>query len=272
NIDGAIRVIKSKEALVLAQVLIGGLFFAAAARGLQVAQWLSPLLLGATLALQHRSVWFAALVGVLTRFMAVRSKQSSTASQLLLVAAIVGVTAIPLVFSEKLSGLTQQIQQSAERALQGRDTTHERLSNWKSLIKLWYQGGAKSIVIGQSFGADSSRYVEEEGGRGVRKITYFAHNLFVQTLYTTGLVGLTALLAAFTYVMRGLYRLTREGVGGMDTQILLVIVVMQMAYYVPYQTDYLQSLLFGVALSYVAMRLPRKAPASVNIPAAVSRA
>ena len=271
NIDGPIRVIKSNEALVLAEVLVGGLFFAAIARGLYVSLWLSPLFLGAVLALQHRSVWLAALVGGLTRFLVVRSKQSSIASQLLLVAAIVGVTSIPMVFSEKLSGLTEQVQHSAERALEGHDTTHERFSNWKSTIQLWYKGGAKSIVIGQSFGSDVSRYVEDEEGRA-KKISYYAHNIYVQTLYNTGLVGLAAMLAAFAYVVRGLYRLNRDGVGGATTQILLVLMVMQMAYYVPYGTDYLQSLLFGVALSYVAIRLPRKAPVPVNIPVAMGQA
>lgn len=271
NPDGAIRVIRSHEALVLAQVLVGGLFFAAASRGLHVALWLSPLLLGSMLALQHRSVWLAALVGGLARFLVVRSKQSSTASQLLLVVAIVGITSIPLVFSDKLSGVTQQVQHSAERALGGRDTTHERFSNWKSMIQLWYQGGPKSIVIGQSFGADSSRYVEDEKGSS-RKINYYAHNLYVQTLYNTGLAGLTAMLAAFSYVVRGLYRLNRDGVGGVETQVLLVLMIMQMAYYVPYGTDYLQGLLFGVALSYVAACSPRKAPVSVNAPVAPSQA
>jgi hypothetical protein len=271
NPDGEIRVIKSNEALILAQVLIGGLFFAAAARGLHLAQWLSPLLLGAVFALQHRSVWLAALVGGLTRFLVVRSKQSSTVSQLLLVAAIVGVTSIPLVFSEKLSGLTEQVQSSAERALGGHDTTHERFSNWKSLIELWYQGGAKSIVIGRSFGSDITRYVEDEKG-GAKKISYYAHNIYVQTLYNTGLVGLAALLLAFAYVVRGLYRLNRDGEGGTETQILLVLIIMQMAYYVPYGTDYLQGLLFGVALSYVAMHQTRKVTASVNVPVAVGQA
>jgi len=270
NIDGAIRVIKSNEALVLAEVLVGGLFFAAAARGLYVAQWLSPILLGAVLALQHRSVWLAMLVGGLTRFLVVRSKQSSSASQLLLVLAILGVTSLPMLFSDKLSGITQQVQQSAERALEGRDTTHARFSNWKSMIQLWYQGGAKSIVIGQSFGADSSRYIEDEEG-GTRKVSYYAHNLFIQTLYNTGLVGLSAMLAAFAYVARGLYRLNRDGVGGTTTQILLVIMAMQMAYYVPYGQDYLQSLLFGVALSFVAMRLPRKASEPVHAPVTVGQ-
>ena len=36
--------------------------------------------------------------------------------------------------------------------------------------------------------------------------------------------------------------------------ILLVIVVMQLVYYVPYGTDYLQQLVLGCALAYVASR------------------
>lgn len=255
NIDGAIRVIKSNEALVLAQVLVAGVFFAAAARGLLAARWFSPLLLGGVIALQHRSVWLAALVGTMTRFLLVRSRGAS-ASQMFLIAAIVGVTSVPLVFSERLAGLTGQVQESAQRALQGRDTTAERFSNWKSLLQLWYQGGAKSIVFGQSFGTDSSRYVETKEG-GVRKISYYAHNLYVQTLYNTGLVGLAAMLAAFAYVARGLYQMNREGQGGVEAQVLLVLMSTQMAYYVPYGTDYLQSLLFGVALSYVAAHRQR---------------
>lgn len=126
-------------------------------------------------------------------------------------------------------------------------------------------------MIGQSFGADSSRYVEDEKGAS-KKISYYAHNLFVQTLYNTGLVGLSAMLAAFAYVIRGLYRLNRDGVGGTETQILLVLILMQMAYYIPYGEDYLQGLLFGVALAYVAAHSPRKVPVLVNTPVAMSRA
>lgn len=258
NIDGAIRVIKSNEALVLAQILIAGIFFSTASRGLGIAQWLSPLLLGLVLALQHRSVWLAMLIGGLARFLIVRSRAASATSQLILVGAIIGITLTPMIFSDRFSGLTDQVQSSAERALEGTDTTGERLSNWKSLIQLWYEGGPKSILIGQSFGTDSTRYVDKDEG-GVAEINYYAHNLYVQTLYNTGLVGLFALLWIFAYVIRGLYLLNRDGQGGVTTQALLVLMLMQVAYYVPYGTDYLQSVLFGVCLSYVATRSSAKA-------------
>lgn len=251
NIDGPIRVIKSGDALVIAQVLVAGLFFVGAARGFTVARFIAPVLLGTVLVLQHRSVWLSALVGVLVRLLLGRSKSGSTLSQVILLAGIVAVTAVPLVFSDKLSGVTQQVEMSAARALAGQDTAGERLQSWREMVKKWYGAGVRSIVIGQSFGADTSRYVRDSRGE-MRKIDYTAHNLYVQTLFNTGLLGLLAFLAATWYIVAGLYRICRDGRGGTEADVLLVLIVMQLAYYVPYGTEYLQSFLFGTALAYVA--------------------
>lgn len=251
NVDGPIRVIYSNQALVIAQVLVAGFFFASASRGFTVARFLSPVLLGTALVLQHRSVWLAALVGVLVRLLLGRSKSGSPFGQLMIVAGIVAATAVPLAFTEKLSGVTQQIGASTTSALEGEGTTGERLRSWNEMVKNWYGAGVRSIVIGQSFGTDNSRYVTD--GRGAtRKIDYMAHNLFVQTLFNTGLLGLLAFLAATSYLVRGLYRICRDGHGGTEAEVLLVLIAMQLAYYVPYGTDYLQSFLFGIALAYVA--------------------
>lgn len=253
NIDGPIRVLHSNEALVIAQVFVAGLFFFAASRGFALARMFSPFLLASVLALQHRSVWLSVLVGILARLLLGRSKSGSAFSQLVLLAGIVAMTAVPLVFSDKLSGITQQVERSAARALAGQDTTGERLNSWREIIKNWYGAGARSIVIGQSFGTDNTRYVEDSRG-GSRKINYMAHNFYVQTLFNTGLLGLLCFLAAAGYVVSGLYRISRDGRGGIEAEVLLVLVVMQLAYYVPYGTDYLQSFLFGIALAYVATK------------------
>lgn len=251
NIDGPIRVIYSNQALVIAQVLVAGFFFATASRGFAVARFLSPVLLGVVLVLQHRSVWLAGLISVLVRLLLGRSKSGSPFGQLLIIAGIVAVTAVPLVFIEKLSDVTQQIGASTTSALEGEGTTGERLRSWNEIVRNWYGAGVRSIVIGQSFGTDNSRYVTD--GRGAtRKIDYMAHNLYVQTLFNTGLLGLLAFLAATWYVIGGLYRIFQDGRGGTEAEVLLVLIVMQLAYYVPYGTDYLQSFLFGIALAYVA--------------------
>jgi len=251
NIDGPIRVVYSNHALVIAQVLIGGLFFTAASYGFNMARLCAPVLLGSVLVLQHRSIWLAGMVGILVRFLLGKSKSGSASSQLLLIAAIVVVTAFPLAFNSKLSGVTEQLGASATRALSGKDTTSERLNSWQEIIKNWYGAGVRSILIGQSFGADNTRYVKDSRGL-TRKITYTAHNFYVQTLFNTGLLGLMSFLIAARYVMVGLYRICRDGRGGVEAEVMLVLIAMQLAYFVPYGSDYLQSFIFGVALAYVA--------------------
>ncbi len=225
--------------------------FENAENGFTVARLFAPLLLGMVLVLQHRAVWLAALVGVMVRLMLGRSKSGSALSQVFLLFVIVAVTAVPLIFSEKLSGVTQQVGVSASQALSGQGTTGERLNSWKEIIRNWYGAGVRSVVIGQSFGTDNSRYVRDSRG-ATRKINYIAHNLYVQTLFNTGLLGLLAFLAATRYILVGLYRICRDDRGGIEAEVLLVLIVMQLAYYIPYGTDYLQSFLFGIALAYVA--------------------
>ena len=251
NNDGPIRVIRSYEALVLAQVLVASLFFARGSGWLVMARAISPILLAAVVVLQHRSVWVAALAGLLASLFVSRLQKGPALGQTLLLLGIVVTTSLPMVLSDKLSGVSGQITSSAGAALGEHGSAGERLSSWKEIVNNWAAAGPRSIAIGQSFGTDPSRFVRDEAGV-IRKLEYTAHNMYVQTLFNTGLVGLGAFLVAAAYVVRGLYRICASGKGGAPAQALLVLIIMQLVYYLPYGTDYLQSLIFGVALSYVA--------------------
>lgn len=262
NIDGSIRVIYSNSSLVIAQVFVVGMFFAAVARGFTIAKYLAPVLFGVTLALQHRSVWLAALAGVLVFFMLMRSKSGSMSSQLLLLAGIVAVTATPMLLSDKVSGVTEQIGMSANRALHGESTTGARWNNWKATLDQWSHGGIKTVLIGHNYGGDTTRIVEN-GNSGTVKITYAAHNLYVETLTSFGVLGLLAFFAANWYVLLGLYRIHRDGGDSAETDVLLVLMVMQLTYYVAYGADYLQCFIFGVSLAYVASY--KVSSSSVNV-------
>lgn len=251
NIDGPIRVIYSNHALVIAQVMVAAFFFALATGGFAISQLLSPLLLGMVIVLQHRSVWLAAMAGVLARFLLGKMKGGSTVRQLAFVAAIAAITAIPLAFNQGLSTVSQQVSNSAAGALSGGGTGGERLQSWGEIIKNWYGAGARSIVIGQSFGSDNTRTVTDNRGES-KQISYIAHNLYVQTLFNTGLLGLAAYLIAWAHVIFELHRICRTPRDDVFAEVLFVLIVMQTTYYVPYGVDYLQALIFGVALAYVA--------------------
>ncbi len=269
NTDGAIRVVRSYEALVLGQVFVAGLLFASFSRGALVARFIAPLTLAGVLALQHRSVWLAVLVGVMAGLFVARSRTGSKLGQVLLLAGIVTVTALPMAFSSKLSSVTQEVASAAERGVDGDGSVGERLDNWQGLIKLWAAGGPRSLVFGQSFGSDATRYVRDTVHGGEHKIGYFAHNHYVQTLFNLGLAGLFAFLAATWYAARGLYRRCASKEGDPLAEALLTLLLMQLAYYVPYGTDYLQSVLLGLCIAYVAgcERVARAATPAARPPA-----
>ena len=252
NEDGAIRVIRSYETVVMAQVFVVGLFFAVLGRGAMVARFVAPVTLGFVIALQHRSVWLSLMVGVMTALFVARSRTGSKAGQIVMLAAIVGLTSLPLVFSSALSGVTDQVASSADRAVDGDGTVGERFDNWQGMIQLWAAGGPRALVFGQGFGADATRYVHDNVHGGEHKINYYAHNHYVQTLFSLGLLGVFAFVAVSWYAARGLYRRCASEEGDPTAEALLTLLLMQLAYYVPYGTDYWQSVILGVCIAYVA--------------------
>lgn len=269
NNDGAIRVIRSFEALVLAQLLVVGLFFGSVGAGPRLVRFLSPLLLAAVVALQHRSVWVAALAGVLAAMLVGRSRTGSRLGQIALLASVLAITAMPALFSDQLGGVTGQVTSSAGNAIALQGTAGERLDGWSDIVKRWAGAGPRSIAIGQSFGTDNSRYVHDSTHGGFRKVDYFAHNFYVQSLFNMGLLGVLAFVVMAGQVVLNLYRRCAAGTGGPAVQALLVLVLMQLVYYVPYGVDYLQNILLGLGLGLTARQ---HAGTGESAPAAGSRA
>jgi hypothetical protein len=251
NVDGAIRVIRSFETLVLAQTLVAGLFFAraAGASGLLIARVLSPLLLAAVLVLQHRSVWVAAAAGLLSSLFILRLQKGSVLGQIFLLVCIAVTTSLPLFLTDELSGVGGQITKSADAALSTQGSANERVDSWKGIIGNWAEAGPKSVAIGQSFGSDTTRFVQNDAGVTL-KINYTAHNMYIQTLSNTGLLGLGSFLWVSVFLLMALYRICASSQGTSADQVLLVFVLMQLVYYIPYGTDYFQGMIFGIALVY----------------------
>ncbi len=253
--DGPTRVIASHQTLWLAQLLIVGLFFTPLGRAAQVARWLAPLWLVAVLALQHRSVWVALAIGVVCALALAPTVQASRAGQLGALIIVIVLTALPLVYSERLSGVTQEIGRSAATAVAGQGTVHSRLQDWRQTLGDWSRAGPRALWVGYGFGRDTARIIVNEQGER-RLITFGAHNHYITMLTQTGLLGLACFLAVALGTARGLYRLCRagEGAASVAASVLLVWLVMQLAYYVPYAGDTLQHALLGVALALVATR------------------
>lgn len=262
NVDGAIRVIRSHETLLVAQVLVLGLFFSRLSTALLPARFATPLWLAAVIALQHRSVWVSTLAGLLAALLLSRSTGRSRLTQALLLAGSFAVVILPMTLSSSLSGVTQQVSKSAGAAVAVEGTANERVNSWQAILVQWAGAGARSIVIGRAAGYDSTRSVKDDRTGAMVKIDYTAHNHYVQLLASMGLVGLGSFLMLLMHLLRGLAA-QRNGETSVAASAWMVLMVMQIVYYIPYSTDYLQHLLMGVCAAWLAtaehaQRQPRR--------------
>jgi hypothetical protein len=258
NVDGAIRVIGSSPALVLGQSLILGLFFGTLGAGAKALRGLLVATLGFTLVLQHRSVWLATLVGVAAAVLLAKVQRVSRAQQALLLGALLFVAGVGLMFGGKV---TEDIRSSATRAVEGQGTVQARFENWRSTLSDWRDAGPRAILIGREFGNGERSLMLNSAGQYV-PINFGAHNIYVSLLTSTGIVGLSALLWAVVSTLRKLYANSRSG--GEDAaydSVLLVLMIMQLVYYVAYSSDFLQFMIFGIAL---AAAHGRAAPAAAS--------
>lgn len=261
NIDGPIRVIGSNCALLIGQALLLGIFFSSVGFGARMARVLAPLLLGGAVVLQHRSVWLAVLVGVLVSLSVAGSQQASRTRHLLLLGAMGLLTALALMIGDKGNTLSGQLARSASTALAGQGTAQARFDNWRVTLTEWVNDGPRALAIGRGFGGDTTRYVYTESGER-REISFGAHNHYVAVLAGMGLVGFGAWIAVIGYAMRGLYRLRSRGDEATEAAALFMLMCTQLVYYIAYGSDYLQFLIFGVAVAYVAQRQRAQAPAA----------
>jgi len=251
NVGGPERVVGSSSAIVIAQTLLLGLFFGASRLGAESARWLSPLLLAGTLVLQHRSVWLAAIVGVLLSLLLARAQRAPLWQQLVLTGAVVFAAAVPVVFNQ---GLSEQVLTSATRALTGQDTVQARFANWRATLEQWAGDGPRSIALGRLPGSDSVRSVVTASG-GTLRIAHDPHNYYVSALTSYGMVGALALAWVVVWTIGGLWRRARaHDEDASMSAALLVLLGMQWVYFIAYTVDYLQFVLLGVALAWVAQR------------------
>jgi hypothetical protein len=269
NDAGATRVVGANSALVIVQAFLLAVFFGAAQGGsLKLARVLSPVLLAATLVLQHRSVWLAGIVGVLLSLLVARSQRAPLWQQLALLVLVVSAAVTPLFISDSIS---RDVQSSAASAVAGEGTVRARLDNWKASLEKWRGEGSQALVIGTVLGSDTTRYVKNEEGRTLA-IKFFAHNNYVSTLTNYGVIGFAGLLWILAYVVFGLWRQVLRGDDDSPrSALLLVLVVVQSSYYVAYGVDFTQHLVLGAALAWVAghAKTRRKAAAPDRMGAVV---
>lgn len=193
----------------------------------------------AVIALQHRSVWAATLFAGLTLFClpGIRTHKALGKIVILCFAGLILLT--PLLFSSHLSQFTSSISGSAERAQDlSTGTFGNRVKEWNRLMKHWEKSEFRNQLLGDSFG----------GGYFGSKTS--PHNFYLQSLLRTGVLGTLLLTLLYLSVLFRLYwKIWRNQPQGAYPSLLFVLIVGQLAFYIPYSPQAEHGIILGIALS-----------------------
>jgi hypothetical protein len=212
--------------------------------------WLLAVIFGITVvAMQHRSVWLAAVAGFVALAMALRQIRKGVGSKLVAIALAGAVLLILIVASGHFQGAVSSVEDQAASATSTTGGTFVgRVVGWQALLKLWVNSGSPvTYLVGKPFGGGYERYETDFGGP---KIGYAPHNFYVQLLYRGGLLGLGTFLWAVVQSINTLRAKLRRKDDAM-APLLFAMLVAQLVYYIPYGIDYGQMILFGLLFGMI---------------------
>jgi len=249
---GALRVIKSAEALILANAVIFTLFYQQSSGLLNYLRSLNLIWIPSLIVLQHRSVWLAALAGAAKAFRIRRTGRVHVkpVHVLLVATAIAAMFVVALVAGRGAATIASTVGESARRGVALEDTASWRLKGWREMFEKWRGGGPTVLAIGFPFGSDRMRFIETNNF-ATQGTSVQAHNAYVQTLYNCGIIGVGLFLSFIANLSLKLKSLVDRGICRSSCNALAAITVCQGVYYIFYGIEPLQIFFLGVSHAYV---------------------
>lgn len=252
NSEESLRVVPSDMALILAQsALLLLTMVASGSKNAPRAFAFSGALLLAVVALQHRSVWIAACLGLLfAQLMSANSRMAGRlvrGSTLAVLCCVLAAGTVGALGYYDVEALVHSLQYSLDTAVTLDTTAGERLNSWRVLLEMWADGGYRAWVAGFPFGTSPTREVMTTTGE-FRTIEYGAHNAFVEILFYGGGLALAGFLTLYAKLFLGLFARKAELVAPtLYKGQVAMLLVMQLCYYVPYGIEFAQAIWIAVA-------------------------
>ena len=207
-------------------------------------------LLFTLLLLQHRTVWVAALTGLITLFMTEKGHRTKGVVKVTVAGLVVVTVIVIAALYGSLDMIGNTVDQSFHEAFSDRSTFTGRIEGWQELVGEWSRGDLAGYLIGSPFGSGYARV--QQGG----VVTWTPHNYYLQTLLRTGVIGVFALIAVYGV---GMYRLLwTESEPISHGPLFFALLAMELAYFIPYPALFEQSIFSGVAFCVVARAHQRR--------------
>lgn len=241
-----LRVVPSGGAFIITCAMFVVAYQAVTERFRPMAWFLTGIFGITVVAMQHRSVWLAASAGFVALVLALRQFRTKAGSKLFSMALAVTVLLTLITISGRFQEAVVSIEHQAFSAISITNGTFVgRVIGWQELLKTWGRSVSPvTYLVGKPFGSGYERYI------GTKKVGYDPHNFYVQLLFRSGLVGLTAFLWVAAQSMRTLWAKLRRRDDAVAPP-LFAMLVAQLVFYIPYGIHYSQAILFGLLLGMI---------------------
>jgi len=255
--EGELRVLNASNAYFLAMAFFASVFLNMGNTGPQWQRKAFYLFGPVLLLLQHRTVWVVLLLGLI--WMGLKDARFRGMA----IGAIAGMAVVGIVLTAILFGHKSEIAASSLRESAGNsDSFVWRVEGWYQLLFNNPSRNPFNDTIGQPFGTGFERMVLGE------RVEVAPHNYYISAFLRLGIIGLLLLLRLYALGMRRLKLLPiqlRRYVYP-DARFWALVLFLQLVYFFTYGASYDQSILTGVAIAGMRLRLRRPLPLPYEIP------
>jgi hypothetical protein len=272
HVQEVVRVLGAHEAMIIGEALIAILFV----QVVNGVTWWSLLLAGSlgvtTIALQHRSVWTALLVGLAWLVFGTFRRYSKPWLQVA-AALLIGLTlsVAALMIAGRLDFVESVLTKNIDETQQEDSTWNWRVQGFIEATNRALFGDVIELIVGPPSGRDL--------GATASVASVHIHNRYVDTFAFYGLIGLFSFLACLLDIAKRVFGWAKPPHAAREDASGLVLVqalhLAQLTYFIAYPGELLQGIVFALTLSasYAPITEPafREAPTSaqqrVHIPA-----
>jgi len=206
---------------------------------------LTVLFIFAVIALQHRSVWGATLFGIASLFLLPGVKKHKLVGKFIVIGSVGFLLLLPLLSMGYLDHFIDSIVGSAEKATNlNTGTFGARRKAWEQILAYWVRHDFLHQLLGDPFGG------------GYAGIANSPHNFFLQSLLRTGMLGNFFLCLFYLGILLKLYfNLLKNSESCFYPTLFFMLIVAQMAFYIPYAPLAEHGILLGIAGSLAKRKL-----------------
>ncbi|MDD2800011.1 MAG: O-antigen ligase family protein [Methylococcales bacterium] len=207
---------------------------------------LTVLFIVAVIALQHRSVWVASLIGVVSLFLLPGIKKHKIISKLAVIGALGAIFMLPLLSMGYLDHFIDSIVGSAEKATNlNTGTFGARRKGWEQIMEYWVKQDFLHQLLGDPFGG------------GYANLKSSPHNFFLQSLLRTGILGNLFICLFYFSILLKLYLslLLSDSESRFYPVLFFILIVAQLAFYIPYAPQAEHGIILGIAASLTKRKM-----------------